>query len=480
MRKNAHYVSLLIITLCLGVTGTLTAQAKIPKTLKPVILGNTLLCPNSGSTLHTQKIYDTYQWYVRDYFSDEKILIPGAITNELTVTKDDVLKYFSVEVTLKGFKRSSEEKLIDGLVFIPPTVMSGGDFKNGPGFFVLNEGDTGLFTLLQPYNTNITWYRNNEPITGATLIELPVTQPGTYTVKGAPEVCPDYIQYLGVDLIVKVKKNNKIPIVSGDTMLCPNEQGMLSTQEGYSSYKWYKRFYGSNDKVVIEGATSNSIKINAYDDAPAYFSVEVVSNGNTLISAEKLVDSYAFLPPAVISDGDFINGPGYFLLNQGDTGTFTLTQPYETSITWYRNNAAIEGEKSTTLNVTKGGNYAVQAAPAVCPDFVQNLGVDLIVKMGNNAATDKSSAIVKESNGNRVKLYPNPAKDFVTFDATAFAGKDIDVSLSSRDGKTVFTKNFKKVSGSVKLELAGIKSGVYYIRISDKQQQQVARLVVTK
>lgn len=480
MRRNAHYVSLLIITFCLGITNALTAQTKIPKTLRPVILGNTLLCPNSGSTLHTQKIYDTYQWYVRDYFSDEKVLIPGATTNELMVTSDDVLKYFSVEVTLKRLKRSSEEKLIDGLVFLLPTVMSGGDFKNGPGFFVLNQGDTGKFTLMQPYTTNITWYRNSEPVAGETSNDLLVTKAGTYTVKGAPEACPDFIQYLGVDLIVKVKKNNKVPVVTGDTMLCPNEQGTLSTQEGYDSYKWYKRFYGSTHKVLIEGATTNTIKINAYDDAPAYFSVEVVSNGNTLTSAEKLVDSYAFLPPAVISDGDFINGPGYFLLNKGDTGTFTLTQPYETNITWYRNNAVIDGEKSTTLKVTKGGNYLVEAAPAVCPGFIQNPGVPLTVKLVTSSAANESSAIAKEKTGGSVKVYPNPAKDFVMLDAASFAGKDIDVTLSGQDGKTLLVKNFKQVPGKVKLDITNVKSGVYYVRISGKQQQEVAKIIVTK
>ena len=234
MKKNVqHFIMLLIILSTLS----LTASAQ----LKPIILGDSVLCPNAGSVLHTQKIYDTYQWYVRDYFSDEKVLIPGATTNELAIDNDDILKYFSVEVSLRNMKRSSDEKLIDGLVFIPPSVKSGGGFKNGPGFFVLNEGDTGVFTLLQPYNTNITWYKNGQPIEGATGNKLLVITAGTYTVKGAPAECPDYIQNLGVDLVVKVRKrSNPLPVITGDTLLCPDSKGTLATQEGYDSYQWYK------------------------------------------------------------------------------------------------------------------------------------------------------------------------------------------------------------------------------------------------
>lgn len=455
-------------------TLSLTASAQ----LKPIIFGDSVLCPNAGSVLHTQKLYDTYQWYVRDYFSDEKVLIPGATTNELVITNDDVLKYFSVEVSLKGVKRSSNEKLIDGLVFIPPSVRSGGDFKNGPGFFVLNEGDTGVFTLLQPYNTNITWYKNGRPVEGETGTKLFVTTAGTYTVKGAPADCPDYIQYLGVDLVVKVRKNTQ-PVITGDTMLCPDSKGTLATQEGYDSYQWYKRFYGTNKKKAVAGATSGTLVISSSKDAPAYFSVEVTKNGDTLTSAEKLVDSYVFLLPGVISDGDFINGPGYFILNQGDTGRFTLTQPYDTNITWYRNNKEIPGEKGVTLNVTAGGNYAVQGAPAVCPNFIQNPGVVLSVKLvtdGSVKASASSNASKSIVSTTAIKLYPNPAKDFAMLDVSAFAGKDIAISITAQDGKVVFTKQYSNVGSTIKIDLTAFKQGVYYIKAGN----QVLKLVVTK
>lgn len=482
MKKTLLINVVLLLMILAGVTNQVTAQS-IQAQVKPLVFGDSVLCPNASGVLYTQKIYDTYQWYVRDFFSDVKTPVAGATTAELVVTNDDILKYFSVEVSVKKVKRSSDEKLIDGHVFVFPSVISSGDFKNGPGFFVLKQGDTGVFTLMQPYNTNITWYKNGKPIPGETKNKLFVTEAGSYTVSGAPDVCPDYIQNLGVDLVVKVRKAAAtVPVITGDTLLCPNSSGTLTTQAGYDSYQWYKRFFGTNKKKPVKGATSNTLTVDAFNDAPAYFSVTVTSKGDSLTSAEKLVDSYAFLPLSVVSDGDFINGPGYFKLNNGDTGTFTITQPYNTSITWFRNNIVIPGENNVTLDVTKGGNYFVTAAPAVCPEYIQNPGLTLQVKLIDNKlqaneqpALNTSTTVAKE-----IKLYPNPAKGFVTIDMASFAGSDIKITLSGSDGKTVLAKQFAKVAASVKLDLAAVNPGVYYATIKSNSTQQVLKLVLTK
>jgi type IX secretion system substrate protein len=470
MKKNLLQFSMLFIAII--TTITTFAQSNI----KPVILGDSLLCPNSGSTLHTQKIYDAYQWYVRDYFSDDKVLIKGATTNELVVTSDDVLKYFSVEVRLKGVKSTSDEKLIDGLVFVLPSVKSGGDFKNGPGFFVLTVGDTGVFTLLKPYNTNITWYKNGKPIAGETSNKLYVTTSGTYTVKGAPAECPDFIQNLGVDLVVKTHVSK--PKITGDTLLCPNSKGTLQTGEGYDSYQWYRKWFGTNVKKLIAGATTNTLTLSSGHDVPAYYSVEVTKNGDTLTSKEQLVDAYVFATPSVLSGGDFINGPGYFKLNQGDTGVFTLLQPYDTNITWFRNDKPIAGANQPTLNVTTGGNYTVVGAPAVCPNYSQSLGLELSVKLIK--ASKETNAVKAKLSGKNIKLYPNPAKDYALLDVSAFAGKDVTVTIAAQDGKTVFTKRYANAESNIKIDLSAMKAGVYYVKAGDNANQQTVKMVISK
>jgi hypothetical protein len=51
---------------------------------------------------------------------------------------------------------------------------------------------------MQPYTTSIQWTRNGQPIPGANDDTLLVTSSGDYCVSGAPEICPNFLQTLGV------------------------------------------------------------------------------------------------------------------------------------------------------------------------------------------------------------------------------------------------------------------------------------------
>jgi hypothetical protein len=59
-----------------------------------------------------------------------------------------------------------------------------------------------------PYDTNIQWTENGKPISGATtnllsLTSSVITSINNYGVYGSPSACPDFVQYLGVDLPIK-------------------------------------------------------------------------------------------------------------------------------------------------------------------------------------------------------------------------------------------------------------------------------------
>ena len=159
----------------------------------PTIEGELVLCPNSSTTLSTQ-VYDTYQWYKREYGEPNPSPIPGDTLQAISVNNPgDVLYYFSVETTLNGCTEFSPEVLVDGWLFLPVTVTSTGDFTIGNnGESIVCIGDTMYFSLNLPYTKNITWYQNGSPIAGETSTILAVTAPGQYTVAAAPDICPDY------------------------------------------------------------------------------------------------------------------------------------------------------------------------------------------------------------------------------------------------------------------------------------------------
>ena len=191
--------TLTLISLILLISLTLEGQC----TFDPTINGELILCPNSSTTLSTQT-YDKYQWYRREYSEPTLSPIQGDTLQTISVSNpDDVLYYYAVEATLDGCTELSPEVLLDGWAFLPVTVTSTGDFQVGnSGESLVCIGDTMFFTINLPYNTNITWFKNGTPIAGEDSTTLTVTSEGQYTVTGAPDICPDYQQSLGLTLEV--------------------------------------------------------------------------------------------------------------------------------------------------------------------------------------------------------------------------------------------------------------------------------------
>lgn len=183
--------------------GALNAQCPF----EPTVTGDTLLCPDASGILITQE-YDSYQWYRREFTNGVPELIPGANGQVLDVNSDDLLYYFWVEATLDNCTEASPEVLVDGFVFLLPFLEHSGDYSFDPntGSFVICTGDTMFMMLGNPYDANITWYRNGVPIPGENSQQLAVTEAGSYTVEGAPSICPDWVQPLG--LLIEVITEN--------------------------------------------------------------------------------------------------------------------------------------------------------------------------------------------------------------------------------------------------------------------------------
>ena len=189
----------LLLLICLS--NGLQAQCDFDATIE----GDLILCPNANGQLFTQE-YEAYQWMKRAYNETEATPINGATEQFLDVSSaNDVGYYMSVEVTLDNCTEMSEEILVDSWWFLPVTVASVGDFEIGNmGESIICSGDSMFFEMNLPYDTNIIWYKDGVEIVGETDSKLVVYEAGAYTVQGAPSICPDYTQFLGLDLIVEV------------------------------------------------------------------------------------------------------------------------------------------------------------------------------------------------------------------------------------------------------------------------------------
>lgn len=150
---------------------------------------NLIMCPNTTDTLWTQQ-YDSYKWY------KDGNLIPNA-TNQYYVVSafNDAGSLFKVEATLNNCAETSPEVLLDGWVFLPVTVIT-----EGLQDTLCAGEDTLLLIIGQPYTENIQWTKGGVPLPNETNDTLVVTTSGVYSVSGAPAICPDYNQSLGLQL----------------------------------------------------------------------------------------------------------------------------------------------------------------------------------------------------------------------------------------------------------------------------------------
>jgi hypothetical protein len=161
-------------------------------------------------------------------------------------------------------------------------------------------------------------------------------------------------------------------ITPDDLILCPNTGDVLTTQV-YDSYQWYKA------GAPLVGQTGQTLPVNAFNDAGYTFSVEATLDGCTEMSPEVLVDAWAFLGATIMTTGAeplyfSQNGPVYCGL---DTVLLVMMPPYVVNVQWTNNGQPIPGATDDTLMVTTAGNYSASGAPAICPNFFQNPGVEV-------------------------------------------------------------------------------------------------------
>ena len=251
------------------------AQCSFTPTIIP---SQPILCPESSDTLATQT-YDSYQWYKGNN------PISGATNQFYAVTENDVLDEFKVAATLNGCTELSDEVLVDGYVFLFPFVIHSGDmgtFDPDTYTTILCTGDTLILELGSPYSENIQWYDAGAEIPGANNKIFYVTESGSYHVCGAPEVCPDYIQCLGVTIDVQFV--NPIPEIT-----LANDE-LISTES--ASYQWYLNgdaISGASDQTYIPlvSGSYTVMTINEYGCAGIsepfeYFATGVVAFSNNM------------------------------------------------------------------------------------------------------------------------------------------------------------------------------------------------------
>ncbi len=263
---------ILLFTLCFAFSSLVKAQA-------PVIEGDLMLCPytDGTATIVGGQTYDSYQWYYKYWFlSDDFVAIDGATEASFTydwMTYDQAL--LKVEVTIGGETYESNELQIDSHNWASMTVIGEmGDpanvfFDPDLQVFLLCDGTTFPNTVNSPYTANIQWYKDDEPIPGATSATYEIHEAGTYYVRASPFVCPDQPENVGTSLPIVVEKKtdctasvknpeaHKVALYPNPAQ---NELNLgLSENHDFSSFA----IYDITGKILISGEVTASINIAA-------------------------------------------------------------------------------------------------------------------------------------------------------------------------------------------------------------------------
>jgi hypothetical protein len=245
----------------------------------------------------------------------------------------------------------------------------------------------------------------------------------------------------------------------GDFILCPTEVIQIFTQE-YDSYQWFKKSFSGTEWEIIPGETSQFLDVVQGVDDLFYFNVATTLNSCSETSSEVLIDSWVFAPMVVESSGNYIFEDNFFNVCLGNSITFTIGMPYDTNIQWYKDGAPIAGENGpsiTLTNLEESGVYFVEGAPAECPEYIVNPGVELPVLI-----SDCNLNTIDISYNSKINLYPNPIYDKLVIHNKA--DKSLIIELYNVNGKSILKKFINK--GLSELDFSRLAKGMYFAKFN--------------
>ncbi|HET7436081.1 MAG TPA: IPT/TIG domain-containing protein [Thermoanaerobaculia bacterium] len=198
------------------------------------------------------------------------------------------------------------------------------------------------------------WYRDGQPILGATADTFTATTAGDYSVAVTLLGCEGPSSESVTVTINPLPTTPSIGAAVNDTgsndKACPAQALTLtaSASANAETYAWYK------DNVLIAGETNAT-----YDATSAgTYSVEGVNScGAGPRSADYIVQDPTPAKPSLTPGGPLAFCEG---------GSVTLTSDNATGIQWYRDNAELTGETAQTLLVTTSGSYTAQLNGSGC------------------------------------------------------------------------------------------------------------------
>jgi len=290
-----------------------------------------------------------------------------------------------------------------------------------PGNVLLNAATGNNYTYQ--------WQQNGTEITGAIAAAYTANASGNYSVKLSNGSCA--ISSLTIPVAVNLLPVDSM-VVFGPKVICTG--GSLLMRGALNPSYLYQWQLDSNN---INGATA------AYYSATVggYYDVKITTAAGCSITTAPVGVATAATPtPVITATGNQLCALGY------------------TTYEWFLNGVPILGASGACINPLEGGGYTVAVTnvagcAATSPVYDLNTGVNNIV-------------------AEQVKLYPNPATQFVNVSSP----QKVNVSLSSMDGKQLIY-----VEDAKTIDISSLPNAIYLLKVYDKNNTtiKIEKLVKT-
>lgn len=366
---------------------------------------------------------DTIKWYFSNkldlVYSSTKIIGDSI---KLHVTRTDSLGCSMSSDTIQTIKYASPKN---------PDV-------NGSISYCLNASPSALSGTLSTGNS-LLWYGTSvsggSPSTSATIPSTSKVGTTDYYVsqKSQSTGCESQRSKISVKINQLPSKpifnTSKFGFCSGDSLKLS-----ITNLNKEDTIKWY---FGTKSDLT-------NVNSKIFTDSTRLFVIKTDSLGCVISSDTIQIAKYAIPSPPTISRDTANNLVASF------NGT-----------TWYKDGMKIS-DTTQKFKPTTNGLYSATTTQNGCTSSISQSYYYL------------TSSLTNLSNGEYVKIYPNPTSGDIGIDYLLNTTKDLYITINDINGKPIVSN--QKIRPGSKINLRGVISGIYIVLVNDK----AGRLITTQ
>ncbi len=322
------------------------------------------------STIETRDLLGTTLNYNYQWFKNNTV-ISGATNTTYSVASASENGDYSLDITIPSFGTISSNNLDINLGIGSVTINNQGPFCEGQ--------TTNLTSDISNPSYNYQWFKDGNPITGATAATYTVSNEGIYFLEVNSGTCTIQSNTLSLEYgavtVTSSDPTNDI-IIPGET-----KELNVTTNALQPTYQWYK------NETAINGATSDTY----HATQEGIYKVVVTQTSNCTIEGELTFTlEYPLGFTMVISPSS-----GYdsctsittqlsiteFYAQTNTENVDLLNNTYGYSYQWLKNTTPINGATNTSYNVANASENGEYSLRVTIPDFTDvdsnTLSIDL-------------------------------------------------------------------------------------------------------